>query len=236
MRNTSKMSIEILPQPDDQTCGPTSLHAVYTHYGLQIELNQLISETSFLDAGGTLAVYLGLDAVKRGFKATIYSSNLKIFDPSWARLSATKLSLKLKEQLHFKRGKKITQASLAYISFLKNGGNLHLEMIEPKLIQHFLNEDIPILTGLSATYLYQSQREYTNKKNVTNYNDLKGVPSGHFVVLYGINMHGHVEVADPYAGNPLAENHHYSVEMQRLINAIHLGIMTYDANILIIEK
>ena len=60
------MNVKILPQPDDVTCGPTSLHAIYHHYGYQISLHRLISEIEMLEGGGTLGVFLGLDALKRG--------------------------------------------------------------------------------------------------------------------------------------------------------------------------
>ena len=64
------MDIKILQQPDDVTCGPTSLQAVYNHLGYKISLKQLISEIEFLEEGGTLGVFLGIDALKRGFKDT----------------------------------------------------------------------------------------------------------------------------------------------------------------------
>ena len=230
------MSVKILPQPDDESCGPTSLHAVYQHYGLSLSLPQLIDDIPYLEEGGTLAVYLGIDALKRGFKASIYTSNLKVFDPTWASLQPHELVEKLKLQLLKKHGKKFTQASHAYIEFLGAGGLVKIDMISPELLIGYLSQRKPILTGLSATYLYQSKREYVTRKNRSVYNDIKGEPTGHFVVLYGTDEQRHVLVADPYGANPLGDAHHYSVEMQRLINAIHLGIVTYDANILIIEK
>ena len=51
--------LKILTQPDDSTCGPTSLHAVYQYFDDEISLEQVISEVSFLEDGGTLAVFLG---------------------------------------------------------------------------------------------------------------------------------------------------------------------------------
>jgi hypothetical protein len=41
-----------------------------------------------------------------------------------------------------------------------------------------------------------------------------------------------VRIADPYSGNPLCDSQYYTLPVQRLINAIHLGSMTYDANLL----
>ena len=86
------MDIKILQQPDDVTCGPTSLQAVYNHLGYKISLKQLISEIEFLEDGGTLGVFLGIDALKRGFKVTIHSYNLTLLDPTWSERLTSALS------------------------------------------------------------------------------------------------------------------------------------------------
>ena len=80
---THKIKLDILPQPDDYTCGPTCLHAVYNYYGDKISLLKVIEEVPTLYSGGTLAVMLGCHALQRGYKASIYSYNLELFDPSW---------------------------------------------------------------------------------------------------------------------------------------------------------
>jgi ABC-type bacteriocin/lantibiotic exporter with double-glycine peptidase domain len=36
------LRLDILPQPDDTTCGPTCLHAVYRYWGDEIPLAQVI--------------------------------------------------------------------------------------------------------------------------------------------------------------------------------------------------
>src|SRR5262245_33204098 len=54
-------NFEIQRQPDDQTCGPTCLHAVYRYFGDELELDRLISEIPMLEqGGGTLEVMLGV--------------------------------------------------------------------------------------------------------------------------------------------------------------------------------
>ena len=42
-------------------------------------------------------------------------------------------------------------------------------------------------------------------------------------------------IADPYEANPVASGKDYAVTMERLINSILLGVLTYDANLLIIR-
>lgn len=224
---------KILPQPDDTTCGPTSLHAVYTFFRYTVNLDEVIGSVNYLEEGGTLAVFLGLDAISKGFEAKIYTYNLKMFDPSWKDLSKEELLQKLDAQLAYKKGKKFAMATQAYKQFLQQGGQILFENLDEELIKSYLQNNIPILAGLSATYLYQSKREYTNSKNQSVFDDLKGEPMGHFVVLTRLEDE-HVWVADPYKENPISQNNYYKIEIKRLINAVHLGILTYDANILIV--
>jgi hypothetical protein len=46
---------------------------------------------------------------------------------------------------------------------------------------------------------------------------------------------GLVYLSDPMEPNPLGKGSVYSVNFTRLINSIMLGIVTYDANLLIVE-
>ena len=229
------LDIRILPQPDDVTCGPTCLQAVYRHLGQRLDLQQIINEVRGLPDGGTLAVFLGIHALKRGLKARLYSYHLKIFDPSWRGAESAELAGKLEAQLAFKQGKKFEAASRAYIRFLELGGEIAFDDLTHELLDVPFNAGLPILTGLSATYLYDSRREYTNRQNRAVYDDLRGEPTGHFVVLCG-REDGMVRVADPFICNPLADDsHYYDVGVERLIRAILLGVMTYDANLLVIS-
>src|SRR5262249_22206847 len=80
----TEIKLDIQAQPDDQTCGPTCLHALYRHWGLSdASLKQVISEVERLRSGGTIAELLACDALRRGFAATIYTYHLQLFDPTW---------------------------------------------------------------------------------------------------------------------------------------------------------
>lgn len=229
-----KIDLAILPQPSDWTCGPTSLQAVYNYYNDPIPLGQVIDEIDYLENGGTLAVNLAIHALKRGYEASICTYNLDLFDLTWFQDPAVNVAEKLTEQLKFKKGGRIRMATEAYLEFLRLGGRVFHKELTNDLLKRYLRESIPILTGLSATYLYQVVREFGSRQ--TSPDDLRGDPVGHFVVLTGFTTDtGEVLVSDPYQENPLSKNHLYSIPVQRLINAILLGAITYDANFLIIE-
>ena len=225
---------KILPQPNDTTCGPTCLQAVYDFYNDYVDLNQVISEVIALKDGGTLAVLLANHALRRGYKATIYTYNLEVFDPTWKTLSHDLLADKLAKQMVYKNDKKLRTAIDSYLEFLMLGGNIKFEELSPGLLRSYLKKNIPVLTGLSSTYLYQCPREYGEH---CEYDDERGFPCGHFVVLYDYDHENKlVQLADPLLPNPVSETQYYAVPMQRLLNSILLGVITYDANLLIIEK
>lgn len=227
------LDFRILPQPTETTCGPTCLHAVYRYFGDRVSLNTVIDEIEALEEGGTLAVILGVHALKRGYKAKIITYNLHIFDPTWFLNPNTDIRKYLLAQKKVKRNKKLQLATDAYIEFLDLGGKIIFEDLTPQLLRKHLKKDQPVLTGLSATYLYRSAREI----GATNeYNSIEGEPSGHFVVLAGYDKEiDSLLVADPFHLNPFAGSNYYWVEIQRVISSILLGIITYDANLLIIE-
>lgn len=227
-------TFSIQAQPDDDSCGPTALHAVYGHFGEHVAVEQVVREVHQLENGGTLAVLLALHALQRGYRARIHSYNLRVFDPSWEGLPPETLRRKLLAQTRFKEGKKLHAACLAYARYIKEGGEVRFDDPTPALLQHYFEHDLPILTGLSATYLYRSRREYSTAAGTSMFDDLRGRPMGHFVVLHGMKGK-QVHVADPYSGNPFSRDRHYEVHVGRLINSIMLGIVTYDANLLIIS-
>ncbi|MBZ0254690.1 C39 family peptidase [bacterium] len=238
MQTKTEFAFEIQPQPNDVTCGPTCLQAVYQYYGDDIHLDQVIQETPKCDDGGTLAVLLAQHAIARGYQATIYSYNLQAFDPTWFTLGADQIKRQLIRQLEFKTDPKLNFVIQSYIQFIECGGILRFDELKGRLLQKYLTRERPILTGLSSTYLYQCARERPSETNphASEYDDLRGEPTGHFVILRGYDKENRkVLVADPLYPNPIQPSQNYEVGFDRLICSILLGTITYDSNLLIIE-
>jgi hypothetical protein len=227
-------------QPNDETCGATCLHAIYRYYGLDIPLPDVINTVERSLSGGTLNSMLGKHALMQGFEATLYVNNLKIFDPTWFKNSKSSpevLLAKLKNQGNYKQSKQLAQASKGYQEFLKLGGEIRFKTLDVKTLKDYFDQKIPILTGLSSTYLYRSSRECFTPSGESYFDDIRGEPCGHFVVLCGYDEHHKkVVVADPYRTNPFTQDNYYKVSSTRIINAVLLGVLTFDANLLIIKK
>ena len=233
----TELTLEILAQPTDETCGPACLHAVYRFLEDPLPLGRVVDEVTRLGTGGTLAAYLGLHALKRGYRATIYTYNLELFDPTWFNEPGEHIARRLRQQLDAKPTKKRLRVSTeAHLEYLEAGGTVQFEELSPDLIRRVLSRRLPIMTGLSATYLYGCAREIYDRERGATYDSVRGFPTGHFVVLHGYDATtDSVLVADPYHGNPLSDGHNYRVGIVRLLGAIMLGVLSYDGNLLVIE-
>lgn len=228
-----RLPVAMRPQPDETTCGPTCLHAMYRYWNDEEPLEEVIRRTGRLEQGGTFAVFLACDALRKGYRATIYTYNLNVFDPTWFGNPNVDIAERLEQQLKVKMDYRLQHASVGYLDFLKLGGRLRFMDMSRGLIHGMLRRKQPILTGLSSTYLYRISREY-GPDDVPD--DIRGTPSGHFVVIAGYDIERRkVLVMDPYQMNPYGRLHEYWIGIERVIAAVLLGIVTHDANLLIIH-
>lgn len=231
--DSTRRSLKMLAQPTETSCGPTCLHAVYQHFEDDYALEKIISEIPENPDGGTYSVMLANHALKRGYDATIYSYNLRVFDPTWARLGTSEIADKLAARREHSSSKRAKANLAAYIEFLECGGKIRFDELDSELLAALLASNNPIIAGLNSTHLYRSSRMKKNGKD----DDVNGEVEGHFVTLFEYDhANKQILVADPYLQNPLSDSLLYAIAPQRLINSVMLGIVTYDANLLVIEK
>lgn len=227
-----QLPVRIMPQPTETTCGPTCLHALYRYWGSEETLPNVIGRTRALEHGGTFAVFLACDALTHGFRATIYTYNLMVFDPTWFRQRLDIAERLLAQRALKKDNPRLQHATDGYLEFLRLGGRLRFTDLSPVLVRGLLRRGHPILTGLSSTFLYRTAREY-GVLDIPD--DIRGTPSGHFVVIAGYDRRERkVLVADPYGPHPYGSSRDYWIRMDRVLNAVLLGIVTHDANLLVI--
>lgn len=233
-RVAHELLVQRILQPDDVTCGPTCLRKVYQYYGLELDLAQVLGEIDRNEDGGTLAVFLGISALRRGFRARLYSYDLRVFDPTWFELPMVELAEKVHQRIPFLGSSKTIRAARAYLDFMELGGEIGFEELTPGLLRSILDRDHPILAGLSATYLYRWKRErQLEELDELVPDDVRGEPTGHFIVIAGYEQWGRrFSLRDPSAHVPGSDEGRQVVDAQRLINAILLGDLTYDAVLL----
>lgn len=221
-------------QPDDTTCGPTCLRKVYDFYGFDIDMDDVVEAIERNEDGGTLAVFLGMAAMRRGLRARIYSYDLQIFDPTWTHLPREQLVQKIRARSPYLIDPKRRGAASAYVRYLEKGGELAFDELTPSLFKSIIDRGHPVLAGLSATYLYGFARERWDPINGRLVDDdVAGDPTGHFIVVSGYDQWGRrLTVLDPSEHVPASEDGRLIVSAERLINSILLGDVTYDAVLL----
>jgi len=234
----TRLALEVLSQPSDADCGPTALHGVYRFWGDALPLAEVVAGVPRLDDGGTVAASLGAHALRRGYRATLYTYDLRIFDPSWfdsagRSLPPGPLIAKLRAQAAAKSKEKLSFVTEAFAEFLEHGGKVRFEDFSGRMITRILRAGRPILVGLSATYLYKSMREMRRDGSE---DDVNGHSSGHFVVLHGYDpARRTVDLADPLGASHAGSALEYQVTLSRLTAAILLGVLSYDGNLLVID-
>jgi hypothetical protein len=229
-----ELTVQRFLQPDDTTCGPTCLRKVYDFYGVDVELDEVVDAIERNEDGGTLAVFLGMAAMRRGLRARLYAYDLQIFDPTWTDLPRDAMIAKIRARSPYLTDPKRRGAAVAYVRFLEKGGELAFDELTPGLLKSIIDRGHPVLAGLSATYLYGFARERWDEVNGRLVDDdIAGEPTGHFIVVSGYDDWGRrLTVLDPSEHVPASEDGRLIVSAERLINSILLGDVTYDAVLL----
>ncbi|QDS90762.1 hypothetical protein EC9_49780 [Rosistilla ulvae] len=204
---------------------------------------QILADIPQLEMGGTLAVQLACHALVRGFSASIYTYNVQVFDPTWFNRSEVDLAERLQRQRDAKgdANPRLSVATDAYLRFVSLGGQVLMQPLERPLIRQHLTDRVPMLAGLSATFLYQESRERPqapDDRGISSVpDDLTGEPVGHFVVLSGYDDEADaVMIADPlHPYSSGASQPYYWSPIDHVAAAVLLGIVTFDSNFLVLR-
>ncbi len=224
-----RLSVPRFEQPDDVSCGPSSLYSVLRYHGTELDFDALRRLVPTNEDGGTLSVYLGLTALRMGYQARLYSYNLHVLDPTWRALDPTALEAKLRARAEGPQAERVRQACSAYADFVHEGGEIDFADLSPELLVRALDRGHPLVCGTNATYLYVDPRERPDDNKA---DDVHGDPVGHFLVVSGHDGPDTLYVTDPAPEVPHDAGDAYAVTAQRLINAILLGIVSFDAVLL----
>lgn len=231
------LPVDRIEQPDDLTCGPTALLQIYRYYrsqgvGEKRSLEEVIRDTRRNPDGGTLGVYLALAALAEGWTPSLFSFNLDIFDPTWSGLGSEALVAKLESRVREVEGERLRRVIRAHAELLRKGGHVHLVDLDRRLLVGLLAAGHPILTGLSATWLYRTPRELGEEED-----DVGGWPVGHFVVISGYQPEDDLFlVVDPSRQLPFSHTGLYPVPSERLMASILLGDATFDGVLVVLDR
>ncbi|MEZ4319977.1 MAG: C39 family peptidase [Myxococcota bacterium] len=223
-------------QPDDVTCGPSSLRAVLSFLGDDAELDAIIDATPRNPDGGTLAPNLGCAALERGMHVRIRPLAVKVFDPTWWSLPQAEVRQRLGARTNGLPPGSLRIVHEAWCTYMDAGGEVVLGELRTHHLTQALDRGTPLICGLSITWLYQNARERPHDNSA---DDIHGMPVGHFVVVSGYSGDGDLfYVSDPWPHPPFEgdSTETYPVGRRRLHQAILLGDATHDAVVIEVSK
>lgn len=222
------------------SCGHSSLLQVLKYYGKDLELKEVVSEISNCEVEdlklGASECELGMFAMKKGFKSTIISLDVRRFDATWFDLSHEELKKKLELRSKFlqsvspedcKEGYGTTyldNVTRYYPEYLEKGGEIKFLPISKELIKKYVYNKIPVLALLSSQLYFKKPRKYKGE-----FDDIKGKPHGHWIVISGYDEKNFI-ITDP--ADDLEKDGNVVIDQNYLISAIN----TYGPVILVIEK
>lgn len=202
-------------QPTSTTCGYASLAMLLSHYGENLSVKELVSQTpqAVDESGasiGSVTAQLATWCVKQGYQAKSVSFDLLITDLSWIGLNSEELAEKLEALKEIRDvpqvgGKHWSKTYVqAYIDFIRAGGNLSVEPHPTAQILYNWLQDGPIYANICSSVVHGTGRarhpEPETDKRLTVPDDTHGTVGTHSVVIYGNDEAGNFLVADPWDG------------------------------------
>jgi len=222
------------------SCGHSSLLQVLAYYGTNLELKEVVKEISNCEVDelklGASECELGMFAIKRGFKSTVVSLDVRRFDATWFELSSEELKKKLElrsEFLHklspedIKEGQGtqyLDNVTKYYSEYLEKEGKVKFLPISKELIKKYIDNKIPVIALVSSQLYFKKARKYNGE-----FDDIKGKPTGHWIVVSGYDENNFI-ITDP--ADDLEKDGNVKMEQNYLISSIN----TYGPVMLIIEK
>jgi len=231
-------SVPLLTQ-NIQDCVQASASQILSYYGIKKSIAEVKKEVPVYinSEGKPLGSSLGHIAsyfLQLGFKVTLHSVDIEIFDRSWKDLDNQAFIRKLKERRKYLKHARYEEEALdlvvdGYIQFLAKEGKINFPVVDQDYLYKLLKEG-PIYTILSYNFLNQvSKYKFTEDKPVQD--SIAGSPSTHAVVISGYKQ-GRFEITDPdyeFGGKKL-------INPSQIIGAFYLAETDFDPLLVTLEK
>ena len=217
MTKTKDLKISQFDQINPYSCIPACLQEVFSYYKKQISQEKILDSLEHPERGMAVA-QAGFFAKKSGFKPTVITNNISIFDPIWFSLTNVKLIDNLEKRKKFVD--KYNQALIdAYIKYIEATGTIKFESISADLLKKYLSQNIPIIIELASTYLYKKAK--STRPGAFD-NAFKGDIEGHGVVIAGFNG-DKFKIVDPNSRqNPYNKSGIYWIPGDELMTSFSL--------------
>ncbi|MBD3280341.1 hypothetical protein GF389_02360 [Candidatus Dojkabacteria bacterium] len=175
-------------------CGPLCLVNIFENLGDKALVEDIMEDLGVTENEITYLPQLALYAHKNNLKIKYLQSNPREISPNWKGLESDKYLETLKKFQEEMDKESIWKKNLKFlIEYIEAGGEIEVDDLSREKISQYLAEGYVVLAAVEQTWLWGKRKV----KGKIEYDDLKGKPSGHFVVIYKEDGDDFL-VSDPY--------------------------------------
>jgi len=223
-------------------CMQTAATQLLTFFDPTVQLDDVINAVPlYIENGekiGTSPGHLAAYFAQQGYKTTVYTFDVELFDCSWNDLTPAEVITQIKKRAEYIPSNSWLAAYKHVLIdgwelFVKSGGNFALPILSVELLYNLLAND-PYLLMLNSTYLnHQAKSRYDKPSDKMIPDSLKGRSTTHTVVCAGYKDNKFL-IVDP--DPPKGINHHRWITQDHLIASIMSAQTESDNMLITIEK
>ena len=219
--------LEMSPQPDKRTCGLSCLQSVYGYFDKRIDVCVLARAVPLIGGGGTWAVSLAVDALRRGFDVT-----LCVLSPTSAAKAACRDPAE-RRPVFASSAVPAIDLHAQYTRFFELGGRLIYESFSWSNAARLLERNGPLILGVRVPDLYRSP----GRSDALAFCSRNGSwRHAHFIVLSAFNSEcGTAEIWDPCPNDRTGLCRPSIMPAADLERAVEASLDELDAHILAVR-
>lgn len=207
---------------------------IYSYFGIKVPLEKLLDDLKIDKYTGTFTAQLGLHAKNSGLQTLILCSNPYYVSPAWSKLDNQTIYKKIGGWLAFElqgknkiRKNKFKKGTRFILAYIKNGGKIKIIDLTTRLIDGYLDQGYLMTGAIEESWLWEKRKI----PKTAEFDDIKGIPQGHFVVLYGHDAENYF-VSDPYPTGLEGKNGLYKVKKDKFL----VSCLFWEATLLAVNS
>ncbi len=208
-------------------CGPVSTYNIHKYFGTKITLPEILKDLGVTLKSLTFPSQLANHLRRQSYIVEVLTSCSYVVSPQWMGKPSSSIIDQLTKWCGYNKKSTWLKGATLLLEYMKDGGKVTVLNLTTKVLDDYLDQGYVILACLEESWLWGKRK--IADKNI--FDDVKGNPRGHFVVLYDKNDHDY-RVSDPYPTGLPGREGTYTVSKDTVLTSILL----WGATVVAVKK
>lgn len=208
-------------------CGPISVYTIHQFFGTTITTAEILKDLGVSTKTSTFPSQLAQHLRSFPYDVQLLTSCSYLVSPHWIGKSSLFIAEELQQWLvHHKRSPWRKGAQFLR-DYLASGGMIKIINLTTHILDEYLEGGYLILACLEESWLW-GRRKIVGK---AFFDDVKGSPRGHFVVLFDGNDHEYA-ISDPFPTGLPGRSGNYFVSK----DTVMISILLWGATVVAVKR